>query len=241
MEPADDRPAVRERGPRGPYREKLCVYADRYGCKERSIKRWVALGRTEKDPCPLDDPEALLAWWSRTSPNRCPDGINAAVIQWRKRQADSAPAPSPSAEPTEKVDPPAPSAPAAPSDNPFADVDETKLGLEHELYQLERLAQVLGKKAHEPGQAKNYLDTVARMTATSSKLREEMEKHRLLIPRVEAQQAIFEFHGPIAQGVRDLYAKFCEATGLPASPERQEWWNRACDALFARFKEEVFQ
>ena len=184
-----------------------------------------------------------MAWWSRTSPNRAPDGLVAALIEWRKSRPATETPPAPEENAPDLPDAGhVPSAPAPPSTtDQLEHIDPATLGLEHELGRLELLAARLSKEAHKPGQAKSYLDAVARMTATSSKLREEMEKQRRLIPRLEAEAAILEFHDPIQRGIRDLYVKWCETTGLPPSPERLEAWNREIDVLFSRFGEEVFR
>jgi hypothetical protein len=47
----------------------------------RTIFRWRSLGLEHRDPCPLDDPPAFLAWWARRMDNRPP----ATVRDWANR------------------------------------------------------------------------------------------------------------------------------------------------------------
>ena len=115
------------------------------------------------------------------------------------------------------------------------------MGFEWTLKRLEEAERKLSKKVHEPGQAKPWLDTVARMSATSKALREEMERQGRLIPKDAAAAAIREFHGPIERGVRGMYRTFCEATGQPSVPETEERWLKEVDRLFQGFQEEVFR
>ena len=112
-------------------------------------------------------------------------------------------------------------------------------GLEAELGRLENLAARLSIRSHEPGQAKAYLDTVARMGTLSAKLREEAERMKRLLPRDAVESAIHEFHGPIEREVRLLFRTMCETLGFPASPEKEDAWNKEIDKLFIRFREEV--
>ena len=112
-------------------------------------------------------------------------------------------------------------------------------GLEAELGRLETLAARLSIKSHEPGQAKAYLDTVARMGTLSAKLREEAERMKRLLPRDAVESAIHEFHGPIEREVRLLYRTMCELMGLPPTPEKEDVWNKELDRLFVRFQGEV--
>jgi hypothetical protein len=104
---------------------------------------------------------------------------------------------------------------------------------------LETLAARLSIKSHEPGQAKAYLDTVARMGTLSEKLREEAERMKRLLPRDAVETAIHEFHGPIEREVRLLYRTMCELMGLPPTPEKENVWNKELDRLFVRLQGEV--
>ena len=63
------------------YREKLKVYAERYGTNLRNVKVWIAKGR-KVDPAdapPLDDPQAMIGWWSRRMVWRVPEKILGAA------------------------------------------------------------------------------------------------------------------------------------------------------------------
>ena len=213
---------------RGAYSEPYRVLAVRYGIKVRSAKRWVAVGRENGDPCPLDDARGMVGWWTRNMKQRVPQEILAAAgpdvvmeIPVARPAAVVKPEPVAEAEVVVSLDLP------------------DGLGLEAELGRIEELARRLSVKAHEPGQAKAYLDTVARMGTLSEKLRSEAEKMKKLLPRDVVEAAIVEFHGPIEREVRLLYRTMVELIGLGPSPEKEDLWNRELDRLFVRFREEV--
>lgn len=222
------------------YRHPQKIYAERYGVALRTIKRWVAHGVARHDLCPLDDVEGMLPWWSRTMVQVAPSGLQAAVIEHRKLGGSPAPqqlAPAASMLELPVTTQQAPAPPEAPGK---IEIDEESLGLEHLLRRLQETEQRLSHKATEPGQAKPWLDTAARIGPVQKLIREEMEKMGKLIPREAAAAAIMEFHGPIERGIRGMYRTFCETTGIPHSIENESAWNAALDQLFKRFGEDLF-
>ena len=50
-----------------------------YGKQHRQIRRWIAKGEKEKDPCPLDDPARMPQWWTRHMTWSVPEKITAAA------------------------------------------------------------------------------------------------------------------------------------------------------------------
>lgn len=112
-------------------------------------------------------------------------------------------------------------------------------GVEAELRRLEDLTARLSVNAHEPGRAKAYTDAVSKMGILTSKLRDEAEKQRRLLPRDIVESAIHEFHGPIEREIRLLYRSMCDLTGFPVTPEMEERWHRLVDSTFAKMAEEV--
>jgi hypothetical protein len=114
-------------------------------------------------------------------------------------------------------------------------------GVEHELRRLEDLTARLSVNAHEPGRAKAYTDAVSKMGILTSKLREEAEKQRRLLPRDAVESAIVEFHGPIEREIRLLYRSMCDLLGIPGTPSAEEKWHRLIDSTFVRMREEVLK
>ncbi len=226
-------------------RHRLEHYAVEYDAAERTVKRWCKDGKTAGDPCPLDDPEQLLAWWSRNKRQVAPAGINAAVVRARKSAPiapKAVPAVIPEGElPLLSLGPGTPTPPAVDEPLPVEIVVPEGRGLQAELRRLEDLAARLSAQAHLPGQAKNYLDALARMGAISEKLRIEAERLGKLLPRDQVEEVLHAFHGPIESGVRGLVATMADVLGVELTPEREEAWNLACDGLFGRFKEEVLR
>lgn len=226
-----------------PRRILLRDYARQYGADERTVKRWRARGVENSDPLPLEDPEKMMGWWQRNMKQRVPPGITEAVIQWRKAGHSSAGVLEAVADelPLEPVG----SKPVAAPDERQKKVDqpvsEEEMGLERTYRRLQEMEVRLSRIATDPGQAKAWHDTVARMTTTAQKLREEMERGRILIPRERAEVLIHEFHVPVEREVRLLVRTMGEALGLPVTPAMEQTWNAECDRIFARFGEEVFR
>jgi hypothetical protein len=223
----------------------IAFYAEIYAANLRTVKRWKALGRTTEDATPLDNAEAMLAWWARNMQLRVPDGINAAVIRQRKeKKANPAPVERPVTMELPRQDLPIVedldkfAARKALMDIP---VDEKDIGPEHTLRRLLELEPRLHRLADQPGQAKDYSAIVARIGPAAKALREENERMRKLIPKAEAETMIHEYHAPLEREIRQLARSMCEILGLPPTPHLMEAWHKQCDRLFARFQQEVFR
>ena len=204
--------------------------AERYDSSTRTIKRWRSIGKTAGDPCPLDEPERMLGWWARNMSQKAPDGINLAVIGARKRPAVAKAVKVPVSAMARAEELPLP-----------ADDDLGEVGLSAELGRLEILAAVLAKKAHEPGQTKPYLDTLARMGTISEKLRTEAERIGKLKPTEMVEDALRGYHAGIEREFRGQYRAMCELMQLVPTTAREEQWNEICDRLFERMGEEVLR
>lgn len=210
-------------------------YVEVYGSSLRTVKRWVEVGKVAygksedvKDLVDLDDPEKVYVWWSRNMTAKCPDGILQALVKYRKGAV------APVVELAEVDDELV--APRV-NDEP---VSEEEKGGERMISRLEEMEVKFYKHAQEPGGAKAWLDTVTRLSVAREKVREEEEKAGKLIPVAMAEQLIAGYHGPIEQGVRGLYADYCNVTGQVISAASMERWNAVCDKLFVKFEEEVF-
>ena len=169
----------------------------------------------------------MLGWWARNMSQKAPDGINLAVIGARKK---------PVVKPVKVAAVPVEEAVPVPADEDFGEV-----GLSAELGRLEILAAVLAKKAHEPGQTKPYLDTLARMGTISEKLRTEAERLGKLKPAEMVEDALRGFHAGIEREFRGQYRAMCELMELVPTTGREEQWNEICDRLFERMGEEVLR
>lgn len=221
--------AVRSSG----YLEEYSHYAELYGVSLRTPKRWSAVGKERGDFCPLDNPEDFYAWWGRNVEKSPPEGLQRALVAWRKAGKGS------SKKKTEAI--PEDSEPDEVEIDEAAAVAVEELGLEMMLRRLETIEVQLSRKATAPGGSKPWLDTVSRITSVISRLREEKEKHGRLIPKDMAEMMIHEFHGPVESGVRGMGYDFCRDAGLPWSAKEEAAWGVCCDAIFRRFGEEVFR
>lgn len=205
-----------------------------YGMAKRSVKRWASVGKMNGDPCPLDSPLEMVEWWERNMKQRVPPEI------WTAAGPDAVM----KLPPAKPISPPIPVPEATDAEIQEAPQDDSNLvpegrGVEAEVRRLEWLAAKLSVNAHEPGKAKGYLDTVGKMGVLTTKLRDEAEKQRKLLPRDAVESAIHEFHGPIEREIRLLFRSMCDLTGLPATPETEEKWHRLIDSTFARMAGEI--
>jgi len=207
---------VRLTGLRRPLKE----YEGVYGKNLRTLKRWRARGVEVGEACPLDDPEELRVWWARWMTQVLPAGIAGAVV---KERVAGVVVP----EPLEVV--------------PVAEVAVGELGLAGALERMEKMELTLHAEAGKPGGTKPWLDTIARMSAMQTKIREELEKGGKLLPKGMVEQAIVEFHGPIEREVRLMFQTMCGILGLAPSALLEGQWNKSCDEMFARLQEEVLR
>lgn len=152
-------------------------YSKVYGASPRTLKRWVATGKEKGLPCPLDEPVAMASWWSHCMTQKCPEGILDAA------GGQHLPANTTAAEPPVFTN--------------------EKTGLEGALERMEQAEIILASRATEPGQAKPWLDTISRMTSTSTKLRQELAASGKLIPKIEVAAELKNFHGQIAAVLKD--------------------------------------
>lgn len=65
---------------------QLAQWAAVYGTERRQLRRWFNIGVAEKDPCPLDDPHEMPAWWARRMKHRPPEKILAAAASAPPRE-----------------------------------------------------------------------------------------------------------------------------------------------------------
>jgi len=227
-------------GETGPKPGSIAYYAREYAADERTVKRWNRKGRDNSDITPLADPESMLGWWSRNMSQRVPDGISAAVVRWRVAHKSNPAAVS-------RELPLVPAEIQIPSDK-LAErralldqpIEENAIGPEQTLQRLLELEPRLHRFATDPGQAKDYLATVARIGPAAKILREENERLRKLIPKAEAEAAIQSLHVPIKNETYLLGPTMCAVLGVPLTPAIEEAWRAECDRLFHRLKETVF-
>jgi hypothetical protein len=206
------------------YRRRMDDYAGIYETALRTVKRWAATGREAGDPCPLDEPGKMPAWWTRHMKHRVPDSILRAAGQGVE-----------AAEAAVVMDLP------IHGDGVAVDFLPEGRGVEAELGRLETLSAQLSTRADQPGQTKAYLDSIQRMTSLQRQVREEAEKARRLLPRDEVEQTLHDLHGPIEREMRLLCRTMGEVLGVPVSPEFEKRWAKELDAIFARLQEEVFR
>lgn len=232
----------KKRGRNG-YVHTYAEHAEWYGVSLRTVKRWAGEGKNLKrdgkgDLCPLDNPDRLYSWLSQHVQATVPEGVAAAVIQWRKSHGvntgDGILPTHPVGESEEVAEE---RAREVALEQPVA---PEELGLEAALRRLQITEVQLHRFATDRGGTKPWLDTLSRMTAVSAKLREELESLGELIPRQMAEGILVEMMQPVEQGVRGLYADMCHETGLVACPKAEVAWRKVCDSLFVVLGKEVF-
>src|SRR4051812_6661047 len=81
-----------------------------YRTGPRALRRWHARGIANSDPCPLDTPNAMPAWWARNSRQIVPEKIMSAV---RAVTGEKSPAATPHGTFSDSPPPPASGEPGA--------------------------------------------------------------------------------------------------------------------------------
>lgn len=77
---------------RGIPKAKLEAWAAKYDSTPRTIRRWLTKGEEVGEPCPLDDPAALKAWWARHMTWSVPQVILTAAEESGPEKPPSPPA-----------------------------------------------------------------------------------------------------------------------------------------------------
>lgn len=67
------------------YRREVPAYAVEIGVSKRSVYRWIDAGVEARDPCPLDQPGNMLAWWDRRMSKTAPDYL----VKWAANQSSA--------------------------------------------------------------------------------------------------------------------------------------------------------
>lgn len=213
------------------------VYATRYQASERTVKRWVKLGRSAGDSCPLDAPAGMPAWWARVMSTAVPDSIMAAAAAG---SAEVVPrVPDTREEPTGHVLP-----------RELLPVGDDEVGLQSSLRRLRETEvqshriMIEALKANDEGKAKlaqkMWTEIVTQVRQMERAAREDAAAVGQLVPKGEAERILVEMHSGIERAMRGMYRRFCELTGVRESPETESKWNEECDGMFEAFGKEVF-
>jgi len=207
------------------YDEGLDTYAETYKVATRTIKKWIENGGKQKpDPiiCPLDHPWKMRAWWASCMKMRCPPGVINAEAAYLKTAS-----PELAGIATEQTT------------IKFL-INSEELGLDGAQDRLNQLELELSRRATEPGQAKVWMEAVARMTSLATNVRREKEAQDLLVSKAEVAQALQDYLQPIEKGIRQMYPAFCTILGQPPIGVMEDQWLKECDKLFERFGREIF-
>ena len=200
------------------YLEALEVYVARYGVSIRTIKRWA------KKKAPLDEPELMAAFWSKTMTQRVPDSI--ACVE----KADELPVVAP---PVELL--------------PVGD-DEVGVGATQKRL---RNAEVLAYRKYETAMQtndageiraalRNWNDISAQVRTMTKVAREDELARKELISRTVAEAILVEVHQPIMAGMRGMFDDLCRAFAVDRNAENEARWNVLVDVVCERLNKEVF-
>ena len=230
----------------GKYREKYTVYVDRYGTSERTVKRWVAQGKKAGVMPPLDDVERMREWWAQVSPHRCPDKLLVAAmaaVPVAKRGLPAAPLLELPVQKPKKEEPVA--VPRA-----LREVGEQERGTEaslarlkeaevhaHEIY-LEALRS--GKDAQAKLALKSFADLSEQVAKLEGIVEARRIKNRDLIPRMEAETLLGDFHQEFMVRLRGFGDQVLRRYGIPATAENEAGWQELVDVLCTQLQQEVF-
>jgi hypothetical protein len=223
----------------GGYREKYTTYAARYGSAERSVKRWVSLGKKNGDPCPLDDPAGVRDWWGRNMKHRVPAEILAACAL----AGDLLELP--------KVQPkPPPAEPVPPVRRELEELGADDRGIAQELRRAEERAYHAHQAWLEAMKSQNE-DKIAfcnRQCATAAENVRKIQKDatdeairlRNYIPRLEAEQVVGEFGQELFSRVRGMGEGVARALGVGWDAAMEARWSAEVDLLCEGLQREIF-
>lgn len=215
-------------------------YAERYGVSERTCKRWAAHGDDKNDPCPLDQPEEMRGWWARTMSQRCPAKLLGAAVKGRLDEPKREYPPAPEME--------LPVQPVILKELQAVEVGE--VGIEATLKRLQEAEVHTHReyqdalKAGDEGKAKlaqkMFLDLAKQVAIAEEKAVAQRVRVRDLIPRLEAEVAIADFHQAFHGLLRGGADRFFRAFGVEVSAGNDEKWQVMMDGICETLQGEVF-
>lgn len=242
----------------GKYREEYLVYAGRYGASSRTVKRWAALGRENRDLCPLDEPEKMRDWWARNMSQRVPDKLLEADIVARREKGLVVPDPPAAAKAKNLPAAPLLELPVVAKKEPpafipreFKPVGDEEVGLaathrrlqeaEVQTHRIYTEALLAGNDAQAKLALKSFTDLASQVASVEQKLNEQRVKTRDLIPRLEAGMQLSDFHQDFHGMLRGFGDQFMRAFGVPVTAENDVVWQGLIDSVCEHLQKEVFE
>ena len=189
-----------------------------YGKSARSVKRWAAMG------APVDKPEEMAGWWAGNMSQRCPKNL----LKVSKVEMEL------------PVYEPAPQVP----------VGEWEVGLAATLGRMQELEVFIHREYQEAirqkddGRAKvaqkNLMDLASKVALLEEKNTAHLVKIRDLIPRLEAEMALSDFHQDFHGLLRGCGDRFFRAFGIEVTAENEVRWQEMMDGVCSKLQLEVF-
>lgn len=180
-------------------------YESEWGIAQRTIKRWVQVGRKVDEPPPLDAPDQMANWWGRHFKQRCPERFLKLAKEKGgdgNDQVKGEPLFDQPAEPERKV-------------VPFVRPENLETGLEASVARLreaEAVANAQYAHAIAQGEDEGQIEMLQRRwERVSNQLRQqekamrELEgKYGAMYTESEIRQELEKIHIPIYTGVMNL-------------------------------------
>lgn len=243
-------PAKKSSAEKVPARQPRCTgfmqpyawYEAEWGIAQRSIKRWVSVGRKVDDPPPLDQPELMANWWSRHFKQRCPDRflkLAKAAEGDGDAQVKGEPLFDRDEEPARKV-------------VPFVRPENLETGLEASVSRLreaEAVANAQYAHAIAQGEDEGQIEMLQRRwERVSNQLRQqekamrELEgKYGAMYTESEIRRELEKIHIPIYTGVMNLVRRLKPKLETVDDPvQKDAIWQAEVKKLFRAWLESGF-
>jgi hypothetical protein len=217
--------------PRPKYLHPPEYYAQETGYDRRNIFRWISHGREIGDPCPLDEPAQLLAWWSKHMKVRPPDRLAEYVARFTAPAGPAAGADAPAS-----AGAPTPTATARSMIN-FADLEG--VGLERSVQELRRTLQAnlqLLKAAYENVddaaltlRQRNFEKTLELLRKAEQTLFAMQKERGELAPVSEFRQDLISLASALRGMRRRMVDNICASLATLLTPEQLGLMRAAID------------
>lgn len=222
---------------------RLQELSDQYGAglDPRTMRRWIAEGKTSGDSCPLEDPAALKGWWARNKKWSVPDWLLRAAAKAPKPASEPPPAPTPGVPmPAAAVEPPPPGV--------ALNLDDFELGEGEAVSQQRSLVALLWSELRKayltPGGEVDMLQSkYNKATEALRRLekddREDRKSRGLLIPRITVQRDIetaCELIRQMSETEKRRVLELCPTLGLNERGEVAAAIDRVCEVRTRVFR-----
>jgi|GEM_PF-3527242 len=214
-------------------------YAALFSQTARTINRWIAHGKAQDSPPPLDDPEAMIGWWMKHMKHRVP----ASLLRFKAPPSAVDSPQGPGTEPPEAGEG-EPRAAGVPERGSVGMAGMLKRMREAERDAAEKYQLAQGAEPPDPSLIEMRRRAWDRMAETLRKLEKDspriLEASGDVLPRAETVSELGQMLGVFALTWRGFARRMLPVMRGMSIEQSDKHWNLESDRVFAGFQKSRF-